>query len=423
MADRTYASIRRIRIAQTVLTLCLALGMGSCSRLKDDVPTAPVSIAGVAHQAGWDNPTSPQFHGTALESGAAQLKDCARCHAGSYAGGTSGVSCFSCHASYPHMAGWGDTASASFHGEYLLAKHWDVSGCASCHGAQFTGGTTGVSCMSCHPPYPHDPVFRAAGGHPLYMLNNGFPFSQCQACHGTTFTGGSVVDISCSGTGCHADASGNPKSPEACNTCHGTFNAPANDLISAAPPRDVEGDTAASARGVGAHRPHLVTGTLGPLVACQECHNVPAQVSSPGHIDAPFAVQVVFNGPASRLVTGDGTNVPQPSYDQGATKCNNTFCHGNWVVREATSPVYPDIGHNMYTDTVMVGANASPSWTGGDAGAACGTCHGIPPKGHVVVPITACSGCHFDVDSNGNIIDPSKHMNGKINYMNYERDF
>ncbi|MDP4196679.1 MAG: hypothetical protein Q8940_16615, partial [Bacteroidota bacterium] len=70
-----------------------------------------------------------------------------------------------------------------------------------------------------------------------------------------------------------------------------------------------------------------------------------------------------------------------------------------------------------------VGANFSPKWTQVDGSqAACGTCHGLPPKGHIGypnnLPVTACgnSGCHSGVvDINGNIIDKNKHINGAIN--------
>jgi hypothetical protein len=69
----------------------------------------------------------------------------------------------------------------------------------------------------------------------------------------------------------------------------------------------------------------------------------------------------------------------------------------------------------------MVGAQASPSWTGGPTEAACGTCHDIPPKGHVAALITECYGCHGDVvDPTGGIIDRTKHVNGRMNRFNVE---
>jgi hypothetical protein len=48
--------------------------------------------------------------------------------------------------------------------------------------------------------------------------------------------------------------------------------------------------------------------------------------------------------------------------------------------------------------------------------ATCGSCHNLPPIGHVEANITACSTCHQGiVDSDGNIIDTDKHINGEKN--------
>ncbi len=72
----------------------------------------------------------------------------------------------------------------------------------------------------------------------------------------------------------------------------------------------------------------------------------------------------------------------------------------------------------------MVGANASPLWTGGSSEAACGTCHALPPTGHIPQTITACVNCHSPVvDATGNISDKTLHINGRINAFGTERDF
>jgi hypothetical protein len=138
---------------------------------------------------------------------------------------------------------------------------------------------------------------------------------------------------------------------------------------------------------------------------------VPARYDAPGHLGAPPA-EVAFNDTLARLITGDGTLKPNPSYDAVAGKCGNTFCHGNWKLRKATSP-----NDFAFTDSVMVGGKYSPSWTGGAGAAACGsTCHANPPVGHSPFPITACVNCHGDVvDGTGRIANKAKHINGKIN--------
>ena len=455
----------------------------SCSELKDYLPS-PVASQTVAHPPSWMDTTSIGFHGKVISSGQARPNDCRKCHSGNYTGGLSRVSCFSCHALYPHLSGWTDSSTALFHGDYiqsrswdlqscipchgrdfngggsgvscykchdayphntdwtspvapnshgrfLKAKSWDNQNCAGCHGATFTGGNTGVSCLTCHPTYPHSVTFPPPGYHPAYLTANGFPLTQCQQCHGTSYTGGAVVNVSCSnpnpgipGLKCHVNPDNSAKSPESCNTCHGDISASASLVSSWAPPRTIAGDTARTVRGVGAHQAHFET-DFAQQVQCQECHTVPASVSAAGHIDAqPYRATVGFNGPLGRLVTGNGTYVPNPSYDGVANTCSNTYCHGNWRARKATSSYM-----YMYADSVMRGENASPIWTGGSSQYACGTCHGLPPKGHWSVTPGTCGVCHTNqsglpiVDANGNIVDPSKHINGKINVFGTEYGF
>jgi len=354
-----------------------------------------------------------------------------------------------------HDAAWVDSlhagADAGFHGQVLKAMSpaWNDQSCRNCHGGTYTGGTAGVACFSCHPPYPHAVAFPASGRHRGYMKANNFPFKQCQQCHGSSYTGGAVVGptLSCEQAGCHADAAGNLKSPESCNTCHGVFSAsaglekndPAAYLLSAAPPADVAGDTAASAAGVGAHQKHLATGTTGRTVKCQECHVVPKTVFDPGHLPVQtviakaggFAVMhvrattvatVQFNDTLANLVTGSGAYVPHPSFDPATAKCSGTYCHGSWLLTKASAtPIQQAVFAD--TATVMVGASASPAWTDGAAAGTCWSCHGTgssapTPKGHMVYQVSACSICHGDVtDGNGNILNRAKHMNGMIDLV------
>jgi predicted CxxxxCH...CXXCH cytochrome family protein len=99
--------------------------------------------------------------------------------------------------------------------------------------------------------------------------------------------------------------------------------------------------------------------------------------------------------------------------------CSNTYCHG-----------YLNSGN--LDNTV--------GWTGPDA-AACGTCHGDPSRptlhekalpriiaeggAHIPVPVgTYCSNCHGGtVDSTLNIINPSKHIDGKLNLFGNDVNF
>ncbi len=266
--------------------------------------------------------------------------------------------------------------------------------------------------------YPHPAGFGSASGHPVFLYNQSYPLSQCKACHGASYAGARDPNLTCMKSGCHVDVNNTPKSPESCSTCHGVFNAPGNNLLSAAPPTSVLGSSDPTTRGVGAHQNHLVTNVLGNAVKCQECHTVPSQLASPGHLGTLPAV-AVFNDTLARLTTGKGTNVPHPTYDPTTLKCSNTFCHGNWTLRKATST-----SQFIYVDSVIVGANNSPTWTAGTSAVKCGTCHGIPPKGHLVLDLSSCGTCHIGVvDNNGNITDKTKHMNGKVDVFGQEYSF
>ena len=63
---------------------------------------------------------------------------------------------------------------------------------------------------------------------------------------------------------------------------------------------------------------------------------------------------------------------------------------------------------------MIVGNNPIMLWTTVDENqAACGTCHDLPPKGHIST--SACSACHSTVvDENYNIINKELHINGEI---------
>jgi hypothetical protein len=149
--------------------------------------------------AQWFNPSSARFHGAAVaETGPGR---CATCHGQDYMGGVSGVSCFTCHAGGPsgHPEGWVPPSGANFHG--AVVEENGPQGCRDCHGDDYRGGTSGRSCFTCHEGGP--------GGHPalsewytptstefhgLVACENGF--DDCARCHELDGTGGT------SGLGC-----------------------------------------------------------------------------------------------------------------------------------------------------------------------------------------------------------------------------
>ena len=270
--------------------------------------------------------------------------------------------------------------------------------------------------------YVHPEGFKSASSpdfHGIAIKNSGWEIRTCRQCHGGTYTGSNA--ISCISAGCHVDANGNPKSPESCNTCHGTFAGAASDTMSWLPPRSIAGDTGITARGVGAHQFHLIPTSmdLSTPLACVSCHSIPTSVYIPGHFDLQSPSPFVFAEGLARTQSSGLT--PSPIYDSQSLRCSNTYCHGNWQLQKSTSPTAYQF---VYTDSVITGANHSVQWTGGALETACGTCHGLPPSGHLSQGITTsnCTSCHYLTNQNGPL-DKSIHINGKIDLYGHEYDF
>ena len=176
---------------------------------------------------------------------------------------------------------------------------------AQCHGSTALGGThpeptwtqvdgSQVTCGSCHgtpPPAPHPQDPNCASCHP--SMEEGSLTFRDPSLH---ING--VVDV--------ADAA-----QTSCTACHGS-------PTSSAPPKDLSGQTAATAPGVGAHQAHLAPGSQFRPVTCSNCHVVPATVDSPGHRDGDNIAEVIFD-----------TLNPAGTYTKANATCANQYCHGN----------------------------------------------------------------------------------------------
>lgn len=265
-----------------------------------------------------------------------------------------------------HESNWVDKTSPGFHGTAIRNANWDMRSCKTCHGQNYNGGTANVSCSQCH---------AGVGG------------------------------------------------PENCSTCHGSSNP--------APPRDLSNNTSKSARGVGAHQIHFLGSSLASPLYCNDCHVVPGGIYDAGHIDATPHAEVVMNNPLSRTVTNKpGTAnyssslplfTPNPAFDPNTLKCSSTYCHGSFKNGNTTfAPVWNDASGSQM---------------------ACGTCHGDVTKATLLLralPKTAgeggthpgipqgwtCANCHGEVvNASTQIIDASKHINGKLNLGPLELDY
>lgn len=233
--------------------------------------------------------------------------------------------------------------------------------------------------------------------HGKLIRNAHWDMSACKECHSADYTGG-TAGVSC--TNCHTQSAG----PEACNTCHGDFNDPS--VI--APPEDVNGNTGSNQLGVGAHFKHLFANEIGSEIICSTCHKVPKTYLDAGHVDSELPAEVKFSGLATMNISTNAT------YDHSTGTCSNVYCHGNWEFLKDSSEI-----KFVYTSDKMVGKNVSVIFNEvNGTQAECGSCHGLPPEGHIESTLSSCGnvGCHIGiVDSEGNIIDNEKHINGKKN--------
>lgn len=154
------------------------------------------------HPSGW----SAKNHGqAALLSGHATGKsDCTSCHGKNYQGGTSQVSCFSCHSNYPHKTQW---HSPKDHGALFKTSPND-SNCSTCHGTDYRGGNSKTTCYSCHESYPHaakgqKSTWFEPDQHGKAVLAAGsIEKAGCPLCHGADHKGG-TSGVSC--TQCHTN--------------------------------------------------------------------------------------------------------------------------------------------------------------------------------------------------------------------------
>lgn len=163
-----------------------------------------------------------------------------------------------------------------------------------------------------------------------------------------------------------------------CTTCHGS-------AISSAPPKDLAGNTARTARGVGAHQEQLGTSTWHREIACSSCHTVPTTADAPGHRDGDDVAELTF----------DSLN-PAGVYTSSTTTCSSQYCHGNGRA-----------------------SNGTISWLAAGP-LACAACHATNGTGmsgdhrrHIVEENMRCSQCHGDVvDANMGVINAALHVNG-----------
>ena len=288
----------------------------------------------------WLDKKSPTNHGITAKKNPAE---CTACHGADYNGGTAGVSCYSCHFSpagslVPPGSSWshGSVPHSS------LSSYGVV--CNNCHNTDRTYGNAPASCHDCHAtgaaPHPTGQTWldrKSATFHGVPAKQN---VAQCAACHGSDYNGGSS-GVSCNK--CHFGPSGTMV-PQGQSWTHGTV-------------------------------PHSSLSSYGTV--CNQCHG----------LDRSYGI-----GPAS---------------------CHD--CHGS-VASHQTGQVWLDRksaafhGIPAKQNVLQCAACHGSDYRGGTAGVSCYTCHFGPsgtkvPAGriwvHGTIPhdslssfVTVCNKCH-----------------------------
>lgn len=204
-----------MKISMTGLLLIIGLAfLGGCG---SSTPNTETSVSGEGeHAAGW----LPAGHMIAAR---ADQTVCTECHGSDYLGGITRVSCSSCHLGGKdaiHPLDWG-LNTATLHGAYVNTNGTAACANAACHGSDLAGVTnSGPSCTSCH-------LSDNTSVHPLswtnitidhaaYVNSNGATGCSNTSCHGTNLGGVTGSGPACSA--CHEK--GSPITLTGCTSCH-----------------------------------------------------------------------------------------------------------------------------------------------------------------------------------------------------------
>jgi predicted CxxxxCH...CXXCH cytochrome family protein len=164
----------------------------------------------------------------------------------------------------------GESHPADWKWTHQTAAQQDPNACAECHGADFSGGISKVSCASCH-----------LNGSPLTV-------TECLSCHGNPPTG----TVGPNRAGAHNTTTGHFTAhvtlPDGCNTCHngagtGTSNHD-NGVVdvrflssysakSGAAAYNADGTCSKTSCHGGQTTPGWLTGTIDVGTQCTMCHS------------------------------------------------------------------------------------------------------------------------------------------------------
>ena len=276
-------------------------------------------------------PPAAQPHGgsaKATPGATAGYAYCQTCHGTgtNFSGGTSGVSCYTCHvptANSPHASQWrtGDTYV------HTTTAAGNAAVCAFCH---LNGANSPIAAPS--PPAPagtapgcfNGTLCHGAGGapHPVpyndnshYTVTSATFPGSCSPCHDVSAPSTKIGPVCQT---CHVAAS--PLTALNCTSCHAS---PPNGAAPAGP---------VYANIAGAHAAHLALNSVGSPVSCDTCHTgLGPSLLNLNH----------YNNAKSRVPPGDvaflatyNAKTGASSFLPGSLTCTNVSCHGgtspNW---------------------------------------------------------------------------------------------
>lgn len=330
-----------------------------------------------------------------------------------------------------HERGILDEDSDAFHGKLLARTDWDFARCASCHGDDFTGGKSGVSCITCHTDGPTACATchrEQTGSHALHRDAQ----LACAECHlvpdrwdapghivgdtapaEVTFGARASIDTgnrmgppswdgsTCSNVYCHGavmPAAGgtntrpawNAPATGACGTCH------------AAPPPSHARNDCATCHPSGA--PH-VDGVLqiGKTNDCSGCHGSASSSAPPTDLAGnTFTTALGVGAHQAHLMAPSGLRGPIPCETCHVVPATLTAA-GH--LDTAPADVNAVLGWDRTTETCTTWCHgpARPAWTS-HGEVVCGSCHGVPPADTNHDPqmtIATCGTCHAGTHING----------------------
>jgi predicted CxxxxCH...CXXCH cytochrome family protein len=205
-----------------------------------------------------------------------------------------------------HPSGWLNPTNSNFHGMAIASANWSMSACKPCHGNDYKGGNTQVSCMNCHTNGPENcNVCHGDALHiypPKSLFGNTEATQQGVGAHVTHLSSDSTVrysaQVSC--TECHLQvnsfADTNHIKPNANSVAGVVFGTLARKTTPGVTPNPVWNRTTQTCSSVYCHG-YFKNGNLTaqPIfnipgsVVCGSCHGNPTtgDPTPGGHINFP----------------------------------------------------------------------------------------------------------------------------------------